>query len=165
MAEPVSAPASPPELPVAEAGFLIDSANNTDETAGTLVELAQAGAIRIEDEDNQPQVVSLVDAELAAYGRHQRALLKGVFPLLKAGESRHLRATATISARGGVAEHARTCSAGVTCRSTSAEMPSVLRQGQRSPSVGIFWGLRQGRGRRRGSRSGSSKRRRPTPGT
>jgi hypothetical protein len=89
MAEPLSTPASPPQLPVAEAGFLIDSIITIDETAGTLFELAQAGAIRIEDEDEKPPVVSLIDAELAGYG-HQRALLKGLFPLLKAGESRHL---------------------------------------------------------------------------
>jgi hypothetical protein len=61
-------------------------------TGATLLELAQLGVLRIDDgvDDRSAQTVVLVDAALATR-RHHRALLKGLFPLLKPGESRVLR--------------------------------------------------------------------------
>jgi len=83
---------TPPDIPVAEAALLVFGELGPAATGGTLLELAQLGALRIDEgtTERSPQTVVLVDAEAAPYAHH-RALLKELFPLLKPGESRVLR--------------------------------------------------------------------------
>ena len=77
----------PPDLPVGEAAMLTSTKPGT---GATLLELSHLGVLQVQDEDTKPPIVILKDATLAVH-THQRALLKGLFPLLKPGESRVLR--------------------------------------------------------------------------
>ncbi|MGW1339769.1 hypothetical protein ACWCOV_01850 [Kribbella sp. NPDC002412] len=83
---------TPPDLPVAEAALLVFGEVGPAATGGTVLELAQLGAVRIDEgpAENSPQTVVLVDPG-AAVEEHHRVLLKGMFPRLKPGDSRMLR--------------------------------------------------------------------------
>jgi hypothetical protein len=84
--------ANPPVLPVAEAALLVFGEVGPPATGGTVLELAQLGAVRVDagPTEHSPQTVVLVDPDAAVHGHH-RVLLKGMFPLLKPGDSRMLR--------------------------------------------------------------------------
>jgi uncharacterized membrane protein YgcG len=87
---------SPPRIPVAEGGLLIDAKATTTETAATLIDLAVRGGVRIEN-TGESQSAVLVDPA-AATAPHEQMLLSGLFPSLQPGESVALR-------RGAVGEH------------------------------------------------------------
>jgi len=87
---------SPPRIPVAEGGLLIDAKATTTETAATLIDLAVRGGIRIENTGNSQSAV-LVDPA-AATAPHEQMLLSGLFPSLEPGASVVLR-------RGAVGDH------------------------------------------------------------
>ncbi|MEV0289420.1 hypothetical protein AB0H36_35295 [Kribbella sp. NPDC050820] len=84
--------ATPPDLSVAEAALLVFGEVGPAATGGTILELAQLGAVRIDEGpvEHSAQTVVLVDPG-AAVEEHHRVLLKGMFPLLKPGDSRMLR--------------------------------------------------------------------------
>jgi hypothetical protein len=83
---------SPPDLSVAEAALLVFGEVGPAATGGTVLELAQLGAVRVDEgpTEHSPQTVVLVDPD-AAVLEHHRVLLKGMFPLLRPGDSRMLR--------------------------------------------------------------------------
>ncbi len=74
---------SPPRIPVAEGGLLIDSKANTTETAATLIDLAVRGAVRI-DNTGSDQTAVLLDPSRATVP-HEQYLLQGLFPSLEPG--------------------------------------------------------------------------------
>ncbi|TWD83152.1 putative membrane protein DUF2207 [Kribbella amoyensis] len=85
---------TPPPISVAEACLLVNSTLHPEATQATILELGLLGALRIEEEDAEdddaPQTLVLVDSDLAKRPHH-RALLKGLFPLLKPGSTVQLR--------------------------------------------------------------------------
>ncbi len=87
---------SPPRIPVAEGGLLIDAKASTTETAATLIDLAVRGGVRIENTGDSQSAV-LVDPA-AATAPHEQMLVSGLFPSLQPGESVVLR-------RGAVGDH------------------------------------------------------------
>jgi uncharacterized membrane protein YgcG len=87
---------SPPRIPVAEGGLLIDAKASTTETAATLIDLAVRGGVRIENTGDSQSAV-LVNPS-AATAPHEQMLVSGLFPSLQPGESVVLR-------RGAVGDH------------------------------------------------------------
>ncbi|WP_328323992.1 DUF2207 domain-containing protein [Kribbella sp. NBC_00382] len=74
---------SPPRIPVAEGGLLIDAKANTTETAATLIDLAVRGGIRIDNTGNEQKAVLLNPA--VATAPHEQFLMQGLFPGLQPG--------------------------------------------------------------------------------
>ncbi|WBQ01875.1 DUF2207 domain-containing protein [Kribbella sp. CA-293567] len=74
---------SPPRIPVAEGGLLIDAKANTTETAATLIDLAVRGGIRIDNTGNEQKAVLLNPA--VATVPHEQYLMQGLFPSLQPG--------------------------------------------------------------------------------
>lgn len=74
---------SPPRIPVAEGGLLIDAKATTTETAATLIDLAVRGGIRIDNTGNEQKAVLLNPA--VATVPHEQALMQGLFPSLQPG--------------------------------------------------------------------------------
>ncbi len=74
---------SPPRIPVAEGGLLIDAKATTTETAATLIDLAVRGGIRIDNTGNEQKAVLLNPA--VATVPHEQYLLQGLFPSLAPG--------------------------------------------------------------------------------
>jgi uncharacterized membrane protein YgcG len=74
---------SPPKIPVAEGGLLIDAKANTTETAATLIDLAVRGGIRIDNTGAEQKAV-LLNAAVAT-APHEQVLLQGLFPSLQPG--------------------------------------------------------------------------------
>ncbi|GAA0588016.1 DUF2207 domain-containing protein [Kribbella sandramycini] len=74
---------APPNIPVAEAGLLIDSKANTTEVAATLIDMAVRGGVRIENDGGAQRAV-LLDGRVAT-APHEQALLQGIFPGLTPG--------------------------------------------------------------------------------
>ena len=74
---------SPPRIPVAEGGLLIDAKATTTETAATLIDLAVRGGIRIDNTGNEQKAVLLNPA--VATAPHEQYLLQGLFPSLEPG--------------------------------------------------------------------------------
>lgn len=68
---------SPPDIPVGEAGLLVDGQFQHRDTAATLVDLAVRGAIRLEPRGEHVDVV-LLDRDLA-HAPHEKAMLAGMF--------------------------------------------------------------------------------------
>lgn len=83
---------NPPDLSVAEASLLVFGEVGPAATGGTVLELAQLGAVRVDEGPtvHSPQTVVLVDPG-AAVEEHHRVLLTGMFPSLKPGDSRMMR--------------------------------------------------------------------------
>ncbi|WP_350276487.1 DUF2207 domain-containing protein [Kribbella sp. HUAS MG21] len=92
---------APPKIPVAEGGLLLDGAATNREVAATLIDLAVRGALRIDNSDNSAgtdhaggvRKAVLVDPAVATEP-HEEALLKGLFPDLRPGDERLLKAAA-----------------------------------------------------------------------
>jgi hypothetical protein len=76
---------SPPRIPVAEGGLLIDAKANTTETAATLIDLAVRGGIRIDNTGNEQKAVLLNPA--VATVPHEQYLMQGLFPGLQYGST------------------------------------------------------------------------------
>jgi len=117
---------SPPAIPIAEAGLLIDSTIDTRETAATLIDLAVRGGVRIVEEDGV-QYAELVDPRVAVVP-HEQVLMSGLFPGLAAG-------TRVTMARGQVGDNTMMNAHNAT---VAAVRRQVAEQGwyQRMPSPG-----------------------------
>jgi uncharacterized membrane protein YgcG len=88
---------SPPRIPVAEAGLLIDGQVDTRETAATIVDLAVRGALRIESSSEDDFRVTLLDPSPAT-APHEMVLLTTLFGGRPPG------ATEDLSQRGSMLE-------------------------------------------------------------
>ena len=75
---PIPVAFSPPHIPVAEAGLLIDGQVDTRETAGTIIDLAVRGALRVESEGDKDFRVTLLDPDRAT-APHEMVLLTSLF--------------------------------------------------------------------------------------
>jgi hypothetical protein len=74
---------SPPKIPVAEGGLLIDAKADTTETAATLIDLAVRGGLRIDNTGAEQKAVLLNPG--VATAPHEQVLLQGLFPSLQPG--------------------------------------------------------------------------------
>jgi len=79
---------SPPKIPVAEGGLLLDARSDETEIAATLIDLAVRGALRIDNSGKKRKAV-LIDPGIATTP-HEKRLLKGLFPSLKVGKESRL---------------------------------------------------------------------------
>ncbi|TDW22701.1 DUF2207 domain-containing protein [Kribbella kalugense] len=102
---------SPPRIPVAEGGLLIDAKANTTETAATLIDLAVRGGVRIDNSGDTQKAVLLNPA--VATAPHEQALMTGLFPTLQPGSEVLLK-------RGAVGDN--------TMRTAHTSMITALRE-------------------------------------
>jgi uncharacterized membrane protein YgcG len=75
---PIPVAFSPPPIPVAEAGLLIDGQVDTRETAATIIDLAVRGALKVQSYGNDDFRVTLVDPSRAT-APHEMVLLTSLF--------------------------------------------------------------------------------------
>jgi uncharacterized membrane protein YgcG len=80
---------TPPRIPVAEAGLLVDGQVDTRETAATIIDLAVRGAVKVQSTDPGEFRVILVDPERAA-APHEMVLLTSLFDGRPSGAERSL---------------------------------------------------------------------------
>jgi uncharacterized membrane protein YgcG len=80
---------TPPRIPVAEAGLLVDGQVDTRETAATIIDLAVRGALKVQSTDPGEFRVILVDPERAA-APHEMVLLTSLFDGRPPGAERSL---------------------------------------------------------------------------
>ncbi|QDP97406.1 DUF2207 domain-containing protein [Microlunatus elymi] len=92
---------TPPPIPVAQAGILVDGQVDVRDTAATLIDLAVRGAIKIDNSDGDGPVVELLDPNKAA-APHQTALLTEIFGGRPPG------ARTDLSSRGSMTEAHKT---------------------------------------------------------
>jgi uncharacterized membrane protein YgcG len=86
---PIPVAFSPPPIPVAEAGLLIDGQVETRETAATIIDLAVKGALIVQSNDEHDFRVTLVDPGKAS-GPHETVLLTSLFTDEPPGAERDL---------------------------------------------------------------------------
>jgi uncharacterized protein (TIGR04222 family) len=84
---PIPVAFSPPSIPVAEAGLLIDGQVGSRETAATIVDLAVRGAVKIESNGSDDFRVILIDPGKAS-APHERVLLNSLFDADPTGAER-----------------------------------------------------------------------------
>ncbi len=75
---PIPVAFTPPRIPVAEAGLLIDGQVDTRETAATIIDLAVKGALTVQSEGKNDFQVTLVDPNRAT-APHEMVLLTELF--------------------------------------------------------------------------------------
>ena len=75
---PIPVAFSPPRIPVAEAGLLIDGQVDSRETAATIIDLAVRGALKVQSSGEDDFQVILVDPNRAA-APHEMVLLNSLF--------------------------------------------------------------------------------------
>ena len=75
---PIPVAFSPPRIPVAEAGLLIDGQVDTRETAATIIDLAVRGGLTVQSAGKDDFRVTLVDPNVAA-APHEMVLLTSLF--------------------------------------------------------------------------------------
>jgi uncharacterized membrane protein YgcG len=75
---PIPVAFSPPKIPVAEAGLLIDGQVDARETAATIIDLAVRGALTVQSYRNDDFQVTLVDPDRAS-APHEMVLLTSLF--------------------------------------------------------------------------------------
>jgi uncharacterized membrane protein YgcG len=75
---PIPVAFSPPRIPVAEAGLLIDGQVDPRETAATIIDLAVRGALTVQSTGKDDFRVTLVDPNVAA-APHEMVLLTSLF--------------------------------------------------------------------------------------
>ncbi|MET0692925.1 MAG: DUF2207 domain-containing protein, partial [Propionibacteriaceae bacterium] len=75
---PIPVAFSPPKIPVAEAGLLVDGQVDTRETAATIIDLAVRGALTVQSESKDDFSVTLVDPSRATVP-HEMVLLNTLF--------------------------------------------------------------------------------------
>ncbi len=80
---------TPPRIPVAEAGLLIDGQVDTRETAATIIDLAVRGAMKVQSYGDDDFQVTLLDPERAA-APHEMVLLTSLFEGRPPGAMRNL---------------------------------------------------------------------------
>ncbi len=92
---PIPVAFSPPRIPVAEAGLLIDGQVDARETAATIIDLAVRGALTVRSESKDDFRVTLVNPDLAT-APHEMVLLTALFNGQPPG------ATTDLSAQGSL---------------------------------------------------------------
>jgi uncharacterized membrane protein YgcG len=80
---------TPPRIPVAEAGLLVDGQVDTRETAATIIDLAVRGALQVQSTDSEDFRVILLDPNRAA-APHEMVLLTSLFDGEPPGATRSL---------------------------------------------------------------------------
>lgn len=75
---PIPVQFTPPRIPVAEAGLLVDGQVDTRDTAATIIDLAVRGALTVQSEDKNDFRVTLVDPARAS-APHETVLLDDIF--------------------------------------------------------------------------------------
>jgi uncharacterized protein (TIGR04222 family) len=86
---PIPVAFSPPPIPVAEAGLLIDGQVDSQDTAATIIELAVKGALTVQSDGEHDFRVTLVDPSKAS-APHETVLLTGLFDDEPPGAERDL---------------------------------------------------------------------------
>ena len=86
---PIPVAFSPPSIPVAEAGLLIDGQVDTRETAATIIDLAVRGAIIVQSSGEHDFRITLVDPSKAS-APHEKVLLTNLFDGESPGAERDL---------------------------------------------------------------------------
>jgi uncharacterized protein (TIGR04222 family) len=86
---PIPVAFSPPSIPVAEAGLLIDGQVDTRETAATIIDLAVRGAIIVQSSGEHDFRITLVDPNKAS-APHEKVLLTNLFDGESPGAERDL---------------------------------------------------------------------------
>ena len=93
---PIPVAFSPPPIPVAEAGLLIDGQVDASETAATIIDLAVRGALTVQSNDEHDFRVTLVDPSKAA-APHETVLLTSLFDGEPPGAERDLSRPGSIA--------------------------------------------------------------------
>jgi uncharacterized membrane protein YgcG len=93
---PIPVAFSPPRIPVAEAGLLIDGQVDSRETAATIIDLAVRGALRVESQGDDDFRVTLVDPARAT-APHEMVLLTSLFDGEPPGAARDLSAQGSLT--------------------------------------------------------------------
>ncbi|GAA3602684.1 DUF2207 domain-containing protein [Microlunatus ginsengisoli] len=75
---PIPVAFSPPRIPVAEAGLLVDGQVDARETAATIIDLAVRGALTVQSSGDDEFTVTLVNPDVAA-APHEMVLLTNLF--------------------------------------------------------------------------------------
>jgi uncharacterized membrane protein YgcG len=123
---PIPVAFSPPHIPVAEAGLLVDGQVDARETAATIVDLAVRGALQVHSNSEDDFRVTLLNPDVAT-APHEMVLLTNVFGGRPPG------ATADLSKRGSMlsAHQAMTTSVinQVTQRGWFRKVPSATSTG------------------------------------
>ncbi len=123
---PIPVAFSPPRIPVAEAGLLIDGQVDTRETAATIVDLAVRGAIRVESQDADDFRVTLLDPNRAA-APHEMVLLTSLFGGAGPGATKDLATRGSmLSAHTAMRDSVRNQ---VTARGWFRKVPSATATG------------------------------------
>ena len=86
---PIPVAFSPPKIPVAEAGLLIDGQVDARETAATIIDLAVRGALTVQSYREDEFQVTLVDPNKAT-APHEMVLLTSLFDGEPPGAARDL---------------------------------------------------------------------------
>jgi len=92
---PIPVAFSPPKIPVAEAGLLVDGQVDTRETAATIIDLAVRGAMRIQNDDSRV-LVTLLDPSVAS-APHEMVLLTAIFGGASPGAVKDLSAQGSMA--------------------------------------------------------------------
>ena len=87
---------SPPPIPVAEAGLLVDGQVDARETAATIIDLAVRGALTVQSYDKDDFQVTLLDPNKAT-APHEMVLLTNLFDGEPPGAVRDLSAPGSLS--------------------------------------------------------------------
>lgn len=142
---------SPPRIPVAEAGMLIDGQVDTRETAATLVDLAVRGALTLNSDGGDDVSVTLVDPNRAA-APHEMVLMTNLFGGRPPGTETNLKKQGSmLSAHKAMAQSVRSQ---VTDRGWFSKVPSAARTGSfgfMGVAVGVVFFLLQSGGLSLGS--------------
>jgi uncharacterized membrane protein YgcG len=93
---PIPVAFSPPKIPVAEAGLLIDGQVDSRETAATIIDLAVRGALKVQSSGEDDFQVILVDANKVA-AAHEMVLLTNLFGGDPPGAVRDLSAKGSLA--------------------------------------------------------------------
>jgi Predicted membrane protein (DUF2207) len=93
---PIPVAFSPPPIPVAEAGLLIDGQVDSRETAATIIDLAVRGALTVQSHGEDDFRVTLIDANKAA-APHETVLLTTLFAGEPPGAERDLSVPGSIA--------------------------------------------------------------------
>ncbi len=86
---PIPVAFSPPPIPMAEAGLLIDGQVDSEDTAATIIDLAVRGALAVQSNDEHDFRISLIDPSKASTP-HEMVLLTGLFEDEPPGAERDL---------------------------------------------------------------------------
>jgi uncharacterized membrane protein YgcG len=117
---------TPPRIPVAEAGLLIDGQVDVRETAATIIDLAVRGALKVQSVDLGDFQVTLLDPERAA-APHEMVLLTSLFDGRAPGAMRNLSTRGSmVSAHEKMRDSVRSQ---VTARGWFRKVPSATTTG------------------------------------